>query len=175
VDANPSFFFRSTKCPWRQHRLGVKITASRLPRSSVRPHAVRFLLGTDRSRALRHFWSTPDRQGLYIRYAQHALEFSKIPRLSTKYAILVSCDNLATRAQSGSCPILLQHVEAKHVVVCQPCNRRYKSQSALDQHWRASSAHPNCPVCDAGAADTNALAVVRADLHLSVIFRRSSR
>jgi Zinc-finger of C2H2 type len=71
--------------------------------------------------------------------------------------------------------LLLQHVEAKHVVVCQPCNRKYKSQSALDQHWRASSAHPNCPVCDAGVADTNALAVVRADLTLSVILRISSR
>lgn len=53
-----------------------------------------------------------------------------------------------------------KHVEAKHVVLCQPCNRKYKSQSALDQHWRASTAHPNCPVCDAGAADTNALVVV---------------
>ncbi|KAH9990961.1 hypothetical protein BJV74DRAFT_836625, partial [Russula compacta] len=61
-----------------------------------------------------------------------------------------------------------QHVEAKHVVVCQPCNRKYKSQSALIQHWRASSAHPNCPVCEAGTADTNALAVHIANAHPKV-------
>ncbi|KAH9000780.1 hypothetical protein EDB86DRAFT_451960 [Lactarius hatsudake] len=63
---------------------------------------------------------------------------------------------------------LEQHVEAKHVVVCQPCNRKYKSQSAIDQHWRSSTAHPNCPVCGAGAADTPALAEHIANAHPKV-------
>jgi hypothetical protein len=66
----------------------------------------------------------------------------------------------ATSPRSTNAP---QHVEAKHVVICQPCNRKYKSQSAIDQHWRSSTAHPNCPVCGAGAADTPALAEVSFD------------
>ncbi|KAF8271873.1 hypothetical protein EI94DRAFT_1796734 [Lactarius quietus] len=80
-----------------------------------------------------------------------------------------------TRAQHPLCTICLrvfkdtaaleQHVEAKHVVICQPCNRKYKSQSAIDQHWRSSTAHPNCPVCGAGAPDTPALAEHIANAH----------
>ncbi|KAI9458852.1 hypothetical protein BJY52DRAFT_1267523 [Lactarius psammicola] len=83
-----------------------------------------------------------------------------------------------TRAQHPLCTTCLrvfkdtaaleQHVEAKHVVVCQPCNRKYKSQSAIDQHWRSSGAHPNCPVCGAGAADTTALAEHIANAHPKV-------
>ena len=71
---------------WRQHRLGIKITASRL-RSSVRLHVVRYLPGTERSPVLMRSWSMPDRQGLYTRYAQHASGFLKTPRLWTKYVI----------------------------------------------------------------------------------------
>jgi len=71
---------------WRQYRLGIKITASRLP-SSVRLHVVRYLPGTERSPVLMRSWSMPDRQGLYTRYAQHASGFLKTPRLWIKYAI----------------------------------------------------------------------------------------
>jgi hypothetical protein len=84
MDANTRFF------PWRQRRLGIKMAGSRLLCSSVRPHAVRYLPGTEPSRVLRHSWNMPDRQGLNIHYAQHASGFSKTPRLSTKYAILFS-------------------------------------------------------------------------------------
>jgi hypothetical protein len=63
---------------------------------------------------------------------------------------------------------LEQHVEAKHVVICQPCDRKYKSQSAIDQHWRSSTAHPNCPVCGAGAADMPALAEHIGNAHPKV-------
>lgn len=57
------------------------------PLSSVRPRVVHYLPGTDRSRVLIHSWSMPDRQGICIRCVQHASEFSRTPRLWTKYAI----------------------------------------------------------------------------------------
>jgi hypothetical protein len=86
-DGREHAFFGSS---WRQRRLGIKMAASRLRRSSVRPHAVRCLPGTEPSRVLRHSWNMPDRQGLNIPYVQHASEFSRTPLLSTKYAILLS-------------------------------------------------------------------------------------
>ena len=102
-----------------------------------------------------HYWNTPDRPGCSIRYVPHAPGCSRIPQRWNK------C--VSPRAYSQRSTNSPQHVEAKHVVICQPCNRKYKSQSAIDQHWRSSTAHPNCPVCGAGAADTPALAEVSFD------------
>jgi hypothetical protein len=78
------FVFDFTNCPWRQYR--PELMASR-PLSSVRPRAVHYLPGTDRSRVLMHCWSMPDRQGTCIHCAQHASEFSRTLRLWTKYTI----------------------------------------------------------------------------------------
>ncbi|KAI9511637.1 hypothetical protein F5148DRAFT_1169374 [Russula earlei] len=60
-----------------------------------------------------------------------------------------------------------QHVEAKHVS-SRPYNRKNKSQSAIDQFWRASSAQPHCPVCGARATDTSALAAHISNAHPKV-------
>jgi hypothetical protein len=78
------FGFCFTNRPWRQQR--PELMASRLL-SSVRPHAVHYLPGIDRSRVLMHSWSMPDRQETCIHYAQHASEFSRTLRLWTKYTI----------------------------------------------------------------------------------------
>jgi len=51
-------------------------------------------------------------------------------------------------------------MEAKHVKYCEKCNRKYYSESALEQHFRASSVHPNCARCGAGIEHREALALV---------------
>ncbi|KAH9057976.1 hypothetical protein EDB83DRAFT_2224863 [Lactarius deliciosus] len=108
-----------------------------------------------------HSWNTRDSPGRSTHCVPHASGCSKTPQLWNK------CVAVPTRAY-GPHSTRSQHVEAKHVVVCQPCNRKYKSQSAIDQHWRSSTAHPNCPVCGAGAADTPALAEHIANAHPKV-------
>lgn len=62
-------------------------------------------------------------------------------------------------------PSYIQHNDTKHTIYCEKCDRKYHSQTALDQHYRASAAHPKCRRCSVGVRDKDALAVHMADEH----------
>jgi hypothetical protein len=110
--------FCFTNRPWRQQR--PELMASRLL-SSVRPHAVHYLPGIDRSRVLMHFWSMPDRQETCIHCAQHASEFSRTLRLWTKYTIHFFFCSCPHRTQSESPHIVARRGETCcHVSSLQP-------------------------------------------------------
>ncbi|TFY64435.1 hypothetical protein EVG20_g5952, partial [Dentipellis fragilis] len=54
-----------------------------------------------------------------------------------------------------------QHMDAKHAIYCAKCSRKYHSTTALEQHFRASAHHPNCPRCGAGMENRDAVTRVR--------------
>ncbi|KAA1472990.1 hypothetical protein DENSPDRAFT_930676 [Dentipellis sp. KUC8613] len=61
-----------------------------------------------------------------------------------------------------------QHMDAKHAIYCAKCSRKYHSASALEQHFRASAHHPNCPRCGAGMENRDAVTRHIAEDHPKV-------
>jgi hypothetical protein len=48
-----------------------------------------------------------------------------------------------------------QHIAARHPPTydCEPCKRSFTTPFALDDHYRGSTAHPNCAQCGKGFKD----------------------
>ncbi|KAK0438901.1 hypothetical protein EV421DRAFT_924858 [Armillaria borealis] len=64
---------------------------------------------------------------------------------------LPSCSSLRLVADQQVLPPFLYESNAMHrLFSCEACDRAFKSQTSLDEHYRGSPNHPNCFVCGRG-------------------------